>query len=112
VVAVIVFNAIDYSTVELSYKSIPLVLQDMLESFLNHLSLASLAAELRDSTTASNMKDEGKRGKLRRKAKGREEAEERNSTHPTPIHLHRELEHISFHLTSNLNFLTLITNLE
>lgn len=72
-VAVIVLDAIDYSTVELPYKSIPLVLQDVLESFLNHLSLASLDTEQRDSTTASNMKDEGKRAKLRKKGRKRKQ---------------------------------------
>lgn len=111
-VAVIVLDAIDYSTVELSYKSIPLVLQDVLESFLNHLSLASFDTDPRGSTITARSTRKGRHAELRRKAKGREEAEEQSSTHPTPIHLHRELKHISLHLTSNLNFLTLITNLE
>jgi hypothetical protein len=32
--------------------------------------------------------------------------------HPTPIHLHRELEHIPLHLTRNIHLLGLITNLK
>ena len=38
-VTVVIFDAIDDSAIEFSYESIPLILQDMLESFLDHLIL-------------------------------------------------------------------------
>jgi hypothetical protein len=40
-VSIVVLDAIDYSTFELSYQSISLIFQDMLESLLYHLSSVS-----------------------------------------------------------------------
>jgi hypothetical protein len=41
VVTVVILDAIDDSAIEFSDESIPLILQDMLESFLDHLPSAS-----------------------------------------------------------------------
>jgi hypothetical protein len=41
VITVVVLDAIDDSAIEFSYESIPLILQYMLESFLDHLTSAS-----------------------------------------------------------------------
>jgi hypothetical protein len=41
VVTIVILDAVDDSAFEFSDKSIPLILQDMLESFLDHLASAS-----------------------------------------------------------------------
>jgi hypothetical protein len=41
---------------------------------------------------------------------GEEHGNRKRKTHPTPVHLHRELKHIPLHLTRNIDLLGLITN--
>lgn len=87
-VAVTVFDAIDDFTSKLFDQSIPLIPKDMLESFLNDLRDCQLETLIRDHE------------------------QENDSAYPTPVHLQRELVHITLHPRSKVGLLILITNLK
>ena len=78
-VTIVILDAIDDSTVEFSDESIPLILQDMLESFLDHL-ISVLCFLWFDVKSAPGRKSETRVTRGKRGQKGDKEVVGRDHT--------------------------------